>query len=75
MELEAVFAMDWYTDTGERRGLELDLVDDPDRRQGGADAAAAVRTGYLTIPNLSLLNGLVHRVQQKLSLTQPLFRA
>ena len=30
MELEAVFAMDWYIDTGERRGLELDLVDDPD---------------------------------------------
>ena len=29
VELEAVFAMDWYTDTGERRGLELDLVDDP----------------------------------------------
>ena len=30
MELEAVFAMDWYTETGERLGLELELVNDPD---------------------------------------------
>ena len=28
-ELEAVFAMDWYTETGERLDLELELVDDP----------------------------------------------
>jgi hypothetical protein len=34
MELEAVFAMDWFTETGERLGLELELVDDP-----GADKA------------------------------------
>ncbi|HEX7211498.1 MAG TPA: phospholipase D-like domain-containing protein, partial [Propionibacteriaceae bacterium] len=72
MELEAVFAMDWYTETGEKLGLELELVDDPD-----ADIVPMQLLpsgpGYLTIPNLRLFTGLVQRAQQKLSLTSPYF--
>ena len=29
--------------------------------------------GYLTVPNLRLFTGLVHRAQQKLPLTSPYF--
>jgi cardiolipin synthase len=72
MELEAVFAMDWYTETGGRLGLELELVDDSD-----ADIVPMQLLpsgpGYLTIPNLRLFAGLVQRAQQKLSLTSPYF--
>jgi cardiolipin synthase A/B len=70
-ELEAVFAMDWYTETGERLGAELELVNDPD----GAVPMQRLPSGpgYLTIPNLRLFTGLVHRAQQSLSLTSPYF--
>ena len=72
MELEAVFAMDWYTETGERLATEVEFVTDPDV------AAVPMQLlpsgpGYLTIPNLRLFTGLVHRAQQKLSLTSPYF--
>jgi cardiolipin synthase A/B len=70
-ELEAVFAMDWYTETGERLGAQLELVNDPD----GAVPMQLLPSGpgYLTIPNLRLFTGLVHRAQQSLSLTSPYF--
>jgi cardiolipin synthase A/B len=70
-ELEAVFAMDWYTETGEKLGAELELVTDPD----GSVPMQLLPSGpgYLTIPNLRLFTGLVHRAQQKLSLTSPYF--
>jgi cardiolipin synthase len=71
-ELEAVFAMDWYTETGEKLGGDIELED--------AYAPGAVPMqllpsgpGYLTMPNLRLFTGLVHRAQQKLSLTSPYF--
>jgi cardiolipin synthase len=73
MELEAVFAMDWYTETGERLGAEIEVVTDP-----GVDQVVPMQLlpsgpGYLTMPNLRLFSGLVHRAQQKLSLTSPYF--
>jgi cardiolipin synthase A/B len=71
-ELEAVFAMDWYTETGEKLGAEIELED--------AYTPSAVPMqllpsgpGYLTMPNLRLFSGLAHRAQQKLSLTSPYF--
>jgi cardiolipin synthase A/B len=71
-ELEAVFAMDWYTETGERLGAELEPEADPD---GNAVPMQLLPSGpgYLTMPNLRLFSGLVHRAQQKLSLTSPYF--
>jgi cardiolipin synthase A/B len=73
MELEAVFAMDWYTETGERLGTEIEFVTDL-----GVDQVVPMQLlpsgpGYLTMPNLRLFSGLVHRAQQKLSLTSPYF--
>ena len=53
VELEAVFAMDWYTETGEKLGLELKLVDDP-----GADIVPMQLLpsgpGYLTIAGVRI---------------------
>jgi cardiolipin synthase A/B len=72
MELEAVFAMDWYTETGERLGAEIKPVDDPDGDQVPMQLLPS-GPGYLTMPNLKLFSGLVHRAQQKLSLTSPYF--
>ena len=72
MELETVFAMDWYTETGERLGAQIELVDDPDVDEVPMQLLPS-GPGYLTIPNLRLFTGLVHRAQQKLSLTSPYF--
>ena len=71
-ELEAVFAMDWYTETGERLGAELEPANDPDP---GAVPMQLLPSGpgYPSMPNLRLFTGLVHRAQQKLSLTSPYF--
>jgi cardiolipin synthase len=71
-ELEAVFAMDWYTETGEKLGSEIEFED------GYAPSAVPMQLlpsgpGYLTMPNLRLFTGLAHRAQQKLSLTSPYF--
>jgi cardiolipin synthase len=71
MELEAVFAMDWYTETGERLGAELQLA----KNQQGDVPMQLLPSGpgYLTMPNLRLFTGLAHRAQHTLSLTSPYF--
>jgi cardiolipin synthase len=72
LELEAVFAMDWYTEAGERLGAEIEFVTDPE----GDDVPMQLvpsGPGYLTMPNLRLFTGLVHRAQHTLSLTSPYF--
>jgi cardiolipin synthase len=72
LELEAVFAMDWYTETGERLGAELEPAEAP--APGGVPMQLLPSgPGYATMPNLRLFTGLVHRAQQKLSLTSPYF--
>src|SRR5215218_4468196 len=72
MELEAVFAMDWYSETGERLGAEIEPVADPDGDRVPMQLLPS-GPGYLTMPNLRLFSSLVHRAQQKLSLTSPYF--
>jgi cardiolipin synthase A/B len=72
MELEAVFAMDWYSETGERLGAEIEAVADPDGDRVPMQLLPS-GPGYLTMPNLRLFSSLVHRAQQKLSLTSPYF--
>jgi cardiolipin synthase A/B len=71
MALQAVFAMDWYTETGERLGAELELAKDPEGEVPMQLLPSG--PGYLTMPNLRLFTGLAHRAQQKLSLTSPYF--
>jgi len=72
LELEAVFAMDWYTETGEKLGGDIELED---VYTPGAVPMQLLPSGpgYLTMPNLRLFTGLAHRAQQKLSLTSPYF--
>ncbi len=70
--LEAVFAMDWYTETGEKLGGEIGLVTDPDVDPVPMQLLPS-GPGYLTMPNLRLFTGLVQRAQHKLSLTSPYF--
>ena len=72
MELEAVFAMDWYSETGEKLGTEIEPVADPDGNEVPMQLLPS-GPGYLTMPNLRLFSSLVHRAQQKLSLTSPYF--
>jgi cardiolipin synthase A/B len=72
MELEAVFAMDWYTETGEKLGAEIELVTDPDGDPVPMQLLPS-GPGYLTMPNLRLFSALVQRAQHKLSLTSPYF--
>jgi cardiolipin synthase A/B len=70
--LEMVFATDWYTETGQRLGVDLGSVDGQD---AGAEPMQLIPSGpgYLTIPNLRLFTALVHRAQHKVSLTSPYF--
>ena len=72
MELEAVFAMDWYSETGKRLGAEIEPVADPDGDRVPMQLLPS-GPGYLTMPNLRLFSSLVHRAQEKLSLTSPYF--
>ena len=72
MELEAVFAMDWYTETGEKLGAEIELMTETEGTPVPMQLLPS-GPGYLTMPNLRLFSGLVQRAQQKLSLTSPYF--
>ncbi|HET9649732.1 MAG TPA: phospholipase D-like domain-containing protein [Microlunatus sp.] len=72
--LELVFATDWFSETGERLDLELQLEPPEGHDRTGAPMQLVPSgPGYLTIPNLRLFTGLVHRAQQRLSLTSPYF--
>jgi phosphatidylserine/phosphatidylglycerophosphate/cardiolipin synthase-like enzyme len=64
LELEAVFAMDWYTETGERLDAELEFVSDPEGNDVPIQLVLS-GPGYLKMPNLRLFTGLVHRAQQR----------
>ena len=64
--------MDWYTETGEKLGAEIEVVADP----GVEDVPMQLLPsgpGYLTMPNLRLFSALVQRAQKTLSLTSPYF--
>ncbi len=69
--LEAVFALDWLTETGESLAEHV--------RQPGADPGGQPMQlvpsgpGYRTSPNLRLFTALSHRAQHKLSITSPYF--
>jgi cardiolipin synthase A/B len=70
--LDAVFALDWYTETGQRL---LEEIIPPENYSVGEQAMQLLPSGpgYLTIPNLRLFTALVHRSQHRLSLTSPYF--
>lgn len=72
--LESLFAVDWYTESGER----IDL--NPSARLE-RPAAADVHTlqlvpsgpGYLTEPNLRMFNTMIHHARESLTLCSPYF--
>jgi cardiolipin synthase A/B len=69
--LEMVFAIDWYTETGERL---RDEIERPVQAIGGEPMQLVPSgPGYLTLPNLRLFTALAHRAQERLSLTSPYF--
>jgi cardiolipin synthase A/B len=69
-ELATVFALDWYTETGE-------LLDIPSgsTQQPGELAMQALPSGpgFTTEPNLRLFNLLIYRAERRLSIVSPYF--
>lgn len=70
--VDAVFALDWYTETGES---VTDEIRPPETYPPSDQDMQLLPSGpgYLTIPNLRLFTSLVHRAQLRLSLTSPYF--
>ncbi len=71
--MESMFAVDWYTETGEA----LDIAP-PDQDPGGTRDTNIVQLvpsgpGYTTEPNLRMFNSLVHHAQERLVLCSPYF--
>lgn len=75
--LSAIFAVDWYTETGEilsfvsRAATEEALTDDDGRKT--AFQLVPSGPGFPTEPNLRMFVSLMHRAQRKLVITSPYF--
>ena len=75
-ELTAVFATDWFTETGER--LDFEAHAHPDAEPGLDEHRSAFQLvpsgpGFPTEPGLRLFVALIHRAQRRLSVTSPYF--
>ncbi|RAV34186.1 cardiolipin synthase [Corynebacterium heidelbergense] len=78
-EINSVFAVDWYTESGQ----SLDLVEpsvrtaqlDDDNRDTGEDLMQIVPSGpgFRTEPNLRLFTSMAHHAQQRLRIVSPYF--
>ncbi|MFT4217926.1 MAG: phospholipase D-like domain-containing protein [Micropruina sp.] len=69
--LEAVFALDWMSETGESLA---DEVAQPEVDEGDQPLQLVPSgPGYRTMPNLRLFTALIHRAQHRLSITSPYF--
>jgi cardiolipin synthase len=75
-ELSAVFAIDWYTETGEELDFEShpaeDDTDVADDRHGAFQLIPS-GPGFPTEPNLRMFVSLMHRAQKSLVITSPYF--
>jgi cardiolipin synthase len=72
--LEAVFAVDWFTESGEVIAPEFPSLEHT--HIGGADNAFQLvpsGPGFVTEPNLRLFTALIHRAQSRLSIASPYF--
>jgi cardiolipin synthase len=74
--LSAVFAIDWFTETGERLGFEQHgpAENDPklDEKESSFQLVPS-GPGFPTQPNLRLFVSLMHRAQRRLLITSPYF--
>lgn len=74
--VEAVFATDWFVETGERLAPELFFAEQRPLRPGGANNAMQVvpsGPGFPTEPNLRMFTELAHLATRTLSITSPYF--
>ena len=75
-ELEAVFAVDWYTETGEFLDASRYQMEQPELPIGGeVNALQLVPSGpgFTTEPNLRLFNSLIHLAQERVTMCSPYF--
>ncbi|MFV0427961.1 MAG: cardiolipin synthase [Arachnia sp.] len=74
-ELAAVFASDWYAESGERLDIALPPYDLDAEVGGPANLFQLVPSGpgYSTDPNLRLFTSLMYRATRKLTLVSPYF--
>lgn len=74
--LEAVFSVDWYTESGERLHADRYFQQVPHTEVGGSVNAFQLvpsGPGFTTEPNLRLFTALIHRSQRRLSIVSPYF--
>ena len=74
--VEAVFATDWYLETGQRLTPAQHVVDAPSLVPGGpAHAMQLIPSGpgFPAEPNLRVFTALVHQATETISLTSPYF--
>ncbi|MCH1867483.1 phospholipase D-like domain-containing protein [Nocardioides sp. CFH 31398] len=74
--IEAVFATDWYAETGERLAPDLFFAGHESHPPGGRyDAMQLVPSGpgFPTEPNLRMFTHLVHQAVRSVSITSPYF--
>jgi cardiolipin synthase A/B len=70
--LDLVFAIDWYTETGERLADEVWPTGEVEPGDTPMQLVPS-GPGYLTLPNLRLFTSLVYLARHNLSLTSPYF--
>lgn len=72
-QVDAVFAIDWYSETGEL--LEVGRHEPTPDVAPGATAMQLVPSGpgYTTVPNLRLFTSLVHGARERLVVVSPYF--
>ena len=76
LEVEAVFAMDWYTESGERLNPAEHFIDKPDLVTGGsANALQLVPSGpgYPTEPNHRMFIALMYLAENTITIASPYF--
>ena len=71
--LRAVFAKDWYTETGERLDDEISAVVPTHHADGVAAQVLPSGPGYSTENNLRLFTTLIYSARSRISLTSPYF--
>jgi cardiolipin synthase A/B len=71
--LRAVFASDWYSETGERLGERITADAAPRHPDGVAAQVLPSGPGYATENNLRLFAALIYSAQRRVSLTSPYF--
>ena len=74
--IESMFAVDWYTESGETMALESQFraVEGPEEAsRSNVLQLVPSGPGYLTEPNLRMFNSIVHNAKAQLTLCSPYF--